>query len=94
MAVGGSEGARGCASLPRLPHCETDSRMQHQEFTCVDCGKSSPPTEEGETITKQHGWRVGRRVVGGRLLIESRCAECYARHRTPVPPSPGPLQKR
>ena len=61
--------------------------MHDQEFTCADCGKRSPPTDEGETITKQHGWRISRMVVGGVVIIEARCSECYARSRASLPPA-------
>lgn len=61
--------------------------MHNHEFMCADCGKASPPTPEGETITKQHGWRVSRKVVGGVIEIQARCAECFARHRSSRPPA-------
>jgi DNA-directed RNA polymerase subunit RPC12/RpoP len=68
--------------------------VHEQSFTCVDCGKNSPPTEEGETITKQHGWRVNRRNLGGIFVIEARCPECVARHRVSLPPIPGARRDR
>ncbi len=60
--------------------------MHEQSFTWADCGKVSPPTDEGETVTRQHGWRVGRSSVGGMVLLSPRCPECYARHRATLPP--------
>jgi hypothetical protein len=70
--------------------------MQDQQFKCVDCGEMSPPTEEGETITKQHGWRITRRTTAdGKVLLEPRCAHCYATFRaaTQTPPTPGKTDK-
>jgi len=65
--------------------------MQDQQFKCADCGEMSPPTEEGETITKQHGWRIVRRTVDGKVILEPRCAHCYATYRaaTQAPPPAG-----
>jgi hypothetical protein len=60
--------------------------MRDQGFKCVDCGKLSPPTEPGETITKNHGWRLARRAIGGVIVIEPRCPECHARSRAPGSP--------
>jgi hypothetical protein len=61
--------------------------MQDHEFTCADCGKLSPRADEGETITKQHGWRLTRSAVGGVVVVEARCPTCYARSRASLPPS-------
>ena len=61
--------------------------MQNQDFVCADCGKRPPPTEEGETITRQHGWRITRTVVAGITMLEARCRECHARYRTSLPPT-------
>jgi hypothetical protein len=61
--------------------------MKDQDFKCVDCGKAAPPTDEGETITKQHGWRLSRQMMGSIVIIEPRCPDCYARHRVSLPPS-------
>jgi hypothetical protein len=69
--------------------------MLEQSFTCVDCGIASPPTEEGETITKQHGWRVMRRNVAGVFTIEARCPLCVANQRiTTAAAAPAPARKR
>jgi hypothetical protein len=57
-----------------------------QSFVCVDCGKVSPATDEGETITRQHGWRISRLVVDGAVTFEPRCPECFARSRPTVAP--------
>ncbi len=62
--------------------------MQDQQFKCVDCGEMSPPTEEGETITKQHGWRITRRVADGKVLLEPRCAHCYVTYRAATQATP------
>lgn len=63
--------------------------MLDQSFICVDCGKVAPATEEGETITRQHGWRITRVVTGTVVTLEPRCPECYRRNRpTQAPPSP------
>jgi hypothetical protein len=63
--------------------------MQDQQFKCVDCGELSPPTDEGETITKQHGWRITRRVTPeGMVLLEPRCTQCYAVYRTATQGTP------
>lgn len=59
--------------------------MNDQQFACVDCGKASPPADEGETITKQHGWRIDRKVVGDKVVFEPRCRECYLRNRVSIP---------
>ena len=64
--------------------------MLDHEFTCADCGKASPPTEESETVTKRHGWRIARQVVAGVVIFEARCPDCYARYRTSLPPSSRP----
>ena len=68
-------------------HHRREQSMRDQDFKCVDCGKLSPPTDEGETITKQHGWRVTRNMVGGIVIIEPRCPECYARAKSSLPPT-------
>jgi hypothetical protein len=62
--------------------------MLDQEFTCVDCGKAAPPTDEGETITRQHGWRITRVATGSTVTLQPRCPACYARHRASLPPTP------
>ncbi len=57
------------------------AKMHVQGFICIDCGVHSPPTDEGETVTKKYAWRVTRRIVAGVVHIDPRCPECAARHR-------------
>jgi hypothetical protein len=60
--------------------------MLDQSFVCVDCKKVAPATDEGETITRQHGWRISRVVNGDVVTFEPRCRECSARYRATLPP--------
>jgi hypothetical protein len=62
--------------------------MKENEFACADCGKPAPPADEGETITKQHGWRVTRTVVDGVAVYTAHCRECHARSRASLPVGP------
>jgi cytochrome c5 len=61
--------------------------MKEKEFACADCGKPAPPADEGEAITKKHGWRISRTVIDGVAIYEARCRECHARTRTSIPPT-------
>jgi hypothetical protein len=47
---------------------------------CVDCHKVSPETDTAYTLMgTQFGWRLTRsKTTDGSLLLEWRCAECWA----------------
>ena len=64
----------------------------HNQETCFDCGKLSPPTNTEITLTTSFGWRMVRRSDDqGELKSEWRCAACWARFKvfrnlsTPAP---------
>jgi hypothetical protein len=54
----------------------------HNQETCFDCGKLSPPTNTDNTLTTSFGWRMVRRPSEqGELRNEWRCPTCWARFK-------------
>ena len=49
--------------------------------TCVSCKVSAPRTRTEHTLISNVGWRLARRVVGGRTVLEWRCPPCFARFK-------------
>jgi hypothetical protein len=68
--------------------------VRDPELTCVDCGKTFPPSDEAETVTNQRGWRLSRTVADGVVIVELRCPDCYARSRASLPPSASRSSRR
>ena len=68
--------------------------MHGREYTCVDCGRVAPPTDDGKTISKQYGWRITRNASNGVAAIEARCHECHVRRRTSVLADPADRRRR
>jgi hypothetical protein len=72
----------------------------HNQETCFDCGKLSPPTNTETTLTTSFGWRMVRRPNDrGSLTSEWRCPECWARFKvfrnlTTPPPEPSALLRK
>jgi len=51
--------------------------------TCVDCAADAPETETNYTlISSTFGWRLARRrLPGGAVSVEWRCAACWRNHK-------------
>ncbi len=49
---------------------------------CVDCTMLAPQTTTAHTlISAQHSWRLIRREVSGKRVLEWRCPDCWRRFK-------------
>jgi hypothetical protein len=48
---------------------------------CIDCSAEPPTTNTEQTLVSKLGWRVSRIKRDDEIIIEWRCADCWAKHK-------------
>jgi hypothetical protein len=60
---------------------DTDSTDAEDRPECVTCRARAPKTTTDHTVISRFGWRLGRRAVAGRYVMEWRCPACFKRFK-------------
>ena len=61
---------------------ENDTTAADERPRCVECNATAPRTGTNYTlISSSFGWRLARRTVGGRVVMEWRCSACFDRFK-------------
>jgi hypothetical protein len=61
---------------------DNDTTVADERPRCVECGATAPRTGTNYTlISASFGWRLSRRTVANRVVMEWRCSTCFDRFK-------------